>query len=423
MIDLFPLTAALLAILLGSALIQVVLGCGFGWKLGRFRRELLPDERCPRCVVVLCLRGSDPFLVRCLDAILDQDYPSFLVRIVVDHPDDPALRVVEEVLERRGHERVEVVPLRAPGGRSSLKCSSLVQAAAACEDSVEFLAQLDADTIPHRTWLRELATALSDDGVGAVTGNRWYMPDDANWAALTRYAWNAAAVVQMYWYRIAWGGTLAIRMAVIREVRLLERWSQAFCEDTMLFRLLHEKGWNVRFVPSLMMINRETCDMPGFCRWVSRQLLTARLYHPYWPAVVLHGLGTTIVLAAADVGLAAALVGGQLENAAWLVSGIVGYELVMFGMLMWFEFLVRRIARSRGEQVAWLSPWRTLRVFLAIPLTQCLYVPTLLTAMRLREVEWRGVTYRIGGPWDVRLVEYRPYQPRGEAAETSAASL
>ena len=75
------------------------------------------------------------------------------------------------------------------------------------------VALLDADTIPHRTWLRELVAPLADPRVGAATGNRWYMPAEAGWAGLVRYLWNAAAVVQMYCYGIAWGGTLALKRA------------------------------------------------------------------------------------------------------------------------------------------------------------------------------------------------------------------
>ena len=95
-----------------------------------------------------------------------------------------------------------------------------------------------ADTIPHRTWLRELAAALADEQVGAATGNRWYMPQQPTWGSLVRLFWNAAAIVQMWFYGIAWGGTLAVKTKVFRESDLLERWGNAFCEDTMTFAAL-----------------------------------------------------------------------------------------------------------------------------------------------------------------------------------------
>ena len=126
-----------------------------------------------------------------------------------------------------------------------------MQAASSLDESVGFIAQLDADTIPHSTWLRELATALADERVGAATGNRWYMPERVSIAAMVRYIWNAAAVVQMYSYGIAWGGTLAVKTSVLRETDLLKRWSNAFCEDTMLYAFLKKHRLRVAFVPSL----------------------------------------------------------------------------------------------------------------------------------------------------------------------------
>jgi cellulose synthase/poly-beta-1,6-N-acetylglucosamine synthase-like glycosyltransferase len=288
---------------------------------------------------------------------------------------------------------------------------------------VEFLAQLDADTVPHRTWLRELATALAEEGIGVATGNRWYMPDQATWGALVRYSWNAAAVVQMYWYHIAWGGTLAIKTRVIRELKLLERWSRAFCEDTMLFRLLRENGWRLAFVPSLMMINRETCDLAGFRRWVQRQLLTARLYHPHWPAVAAHGVMTSVAQLAALVLIPVAWLTGR-PSAAWLlVAGLILYHGSMLLMLIPLEWSVRRIAAARSEQTNWLDVATAMKLVWAIPLTQIIYPWVLALAMRLRWVDWRGVSYEVAGPWDVRLIEYRPFDQPPDTSAVSAISL
>ena len=71
-----------------------------------------------------------------------------------------------------------------------------MQVVKSLDDSYEFIAQLDADTIPHRSWLRELAAALEGEHVGAASGNRWYMPTEPDCGSIVRYLWNAGAVVQ-----------------------------------------------------------------------------------------------------------------------------------------------------------------------------------------------------------------------------------
>ena len=47
------------------------------------------------------------------------------------------------------------------------------------------------------------------------------------------------------------------------------------------------------------MVNREDCSMSGYVQWLRRQLLAARLYHPFWSFTVLHALGTFAVWAGA----------------------------------------------------------------------------------------------------------------------------
>jgi hypothetical protein len=377
----------LVALVVGQALLVV----GFVWRLLRFRCELLADADCPQAAVILCLRGGDPFLEHCISGLLALDYPNYQVHIVVDHPDDPALEVLKPLLESRSSKNVHLQFLQEPRETCSLKCSSVVQAVRSLDESVEFIAQLDADTIPHASWLRELATALHDDRVGAATGNRWYMPESLSLASLVRYSWNAAAVVQMYWYRIAWGGTLAVKTRVFRETDLLDKWSHAFCEDTMLFTQLKKAGLRLAFVPSLIMVNREDCDLGGFFRWVRRQLLTARLYHPAWGAVV---------------GFA-----GQQVAATWSLAGLAFYQVAVIAMLPPMEFAARRIVAARGEPTRWLTFPGAIKCLFAIGFTQFVYFAALCSASLLRVVDWRGVTYEIHARSRVKMSAYTPYQP------------
>lgn len=112
----------------------------------------------------------------------------------------------------------------------SLKNASLIQAYRGLEPEVEVVATIDADCTPHRTQLRELVAPLVDPQVGAATGDRWYMPEDAAWGGLIRYLWNAAAVVPMYWHRIAWGGTLAMRADFVRGTITAIAWRPRFAK-------------------------------------------------------------------------------------------------------------------------------------------------------------------------------------------------
>ncbi len=398
---------------------QGLLVGGFVWRLWSFKRSLIVDSKAPTATVILCLRGGDPFLLDCLLGLLRQDYPRYDVQLVIDHPQDPACAIVEQAQANDPRGLLKVQFLRDPLYSCSLKCSSVAQVIRGLDAQVEFVALIDADTIPHASWLRELATALQDERVGAATGNRWYMPTQRSIASLVRYSWNAAAIVQMYWYRIAWGGTLAVKTDVFRQSALLDKWSHAFCEDTMLHKQLSGIGRRVEFVPSLMMVNREECELPGFFRWVSRQLLTARLYHPAWLGVAAHGVLTNAALLFA---LVVAVWAWWLQaDAAAAMAGLslLFYQLAVVLMLPPMEYAVRRIVAARGQPTRWLGIVGVVKFLAASLLTHFVYAAALVSASRLRCVEWRGVHYQIDGPWKIRLLKYQPYQTQATESKTS----
>jgi glycosyltransferase involved in cell wall biosynthesis len=399
----------------GLILGQSVLVAGFIRALASFKVPLIPDERAPKAVVILCLRGTDPFLNDCIAGLLNQDYPDYKVRIIVDSAQDPAHRVLSEALKPKDYDRVTVENLTQPSGTCSLKCSSLVQVVRSLDPSVEFIAQMDADIVAHRTWLRELATALEPADVGAATGNRWYMPQTLSMGSLVRYAWNAAAIVQMYWYRIAWGGTLAVKTRVLWESDMLDRWGRAFCEDTMQFAQLQKLGLRVAFVPSLMMINRENTSLGGFYRWVIRQLLTVRLYHPAWTAILIHGVASTMVPLGAFGLLAASLVRGDTSTTSILGGACASFVISLVFSLWGMVEAVNRIAQSRGESTKWIRGMGDLlKCAMLMPITQFVYPAALAEAAIKKSTNWRGIQYQIDGPWEIRVEEYMPYHEESQ---------
>ena len=398
---------------------QCYMAVGLVRKLWRWQPARLEDGQCPKAAVILCLRGKDPFLDQCIESLLRQDYPDYEVHVVVDHESDPACSVVQACVERLEATNVHVEILEDRRTTCSLKCSSLLHAMDHIGSSREVVALLDADTWPHPTWLRELVAPLREAGVGAATGNRWYMPANPSVGTAMRYFWNVFAIMQMVCFRIAWGGSLAVRMEVVRNTNLLDAWSRAFCEDTMMYSILRKQGLRLVFVPSLIMINREDCDAGNYFRWVGRQLLTARLYHPQWPAVAFHGFCATIL----PLGVLALAVTATLAGNGVLAVAVVAAFGVYLGallLLLWpLESGVRRIVASRGERTAWMSPRFFVCCLGAIPLLQVLYPIALLSASLMRNVQWRGVEYHIDGSWKIRMLEYRPYQPTSAQATNS----
>jgi hypothetical protein len=326
--------------LLVLAISQTVYVAAFRMGPGGSRLPPLPDDACPPAAVVLSLRGHDPYLADCLWGVAKQDYPEFEMHVIVDSPSDPAWESLNKL--KRGVNNLQVHTLRTPRASCSLKCSALLQVVGELHPRTELVTILDADSIPQPSWLRELASASKPEKVGAVSGIRWYAPRDVCYGSWVRYVWNSAAIVQLYWYKIAWGGSLAIKRRVFHDTDLLQRWGTAFCEDTMLWNVLRQQGWRLVMVPQLFVTNRESCEYGQVYNWLCRQLLTVRLYHPRWWLIVGHALATTPSNLAALTLSAWSMITQQWSAAGWSLSGFALFQATNLALLRWIDSMPQK---------------------------------------------------------------------------------
>jgi cellulose synthase/poly-beta-1,6-N-acetylglucosamine synthase-like glycosyltransferase len=407
-----------MAILMGHALCLLV------WAR-RFVRMFPPQpsadmEACPRATILLPVRGADPSLADCLNGLLQQNYPSYDVIIILDSREDPAFDLITTHLSASAVQNVRVHVLKEPRPTCSLKLSALLEAIAGLEDSCEIVALIDGDVIPHTGWLRDLAGPLSAPDVGATTGIRWYSPPAlpllGGWGTLVRYLWNSAAALHMTALHIPWGGSLAFRLDVLRRTDLLAKWSQSLFEDAGCYDSLRKLGLKVQVVPAATMVNYETIDLRGCFHFIRRQLLDARLYHSRWGTVLALALLSSTGLALSMALAILALTEGNVPLAGWLGGGLAVYSLSMMAFLSWIE---RK--RSAADNENRRGPiWYRFKTLLALPMTQIVYFVCLVSACFLRQIKWRGITYRFDGPFSVQMIEYRPYaSPGGKVEGTS----
>ena len=395
------LTLAVQALLTGLFALRV-------WGLGQ-QRSRWPEEPAggwPAAEVVLCLRGADPSLGGALAALAHQRYPGpWRLQLVVDSQADPAWAVAEAslaALEASGQaswQAAQLGPLKGRPQRGSLKSASLRQAFAHLHPATALVALVDADAIVSPDWLADLARACSQPGVGAVSGNRWYQPQKGSLAAQVRACWNGGALVLMTLLGIPWGGSLAVRRQVIDAGAWSERLVSSLCEDTSLVEPLRQLGWCYEFRPELIALDQDdSMAFSDLAPWIGRQLLTARLHHPAWPLVALHGGGSALLLAAA----AAAWL--LLGRSTLLATALGLYELGCMGLLLWIEATALSALARRECQTILPKPgpfWRRAWVWLAnLPITQVTYALAFYRACWNRRVGWRGVTYRVLGHRD-----------------------
>jgi cellulose synthase/poly-beta-1,6-N-acetylglucosamine synthase-like glycosyltransferase len=378
----------------------------------------VPDDDLPRALVILSLRGADPFLGRTLECLRAQTYRNYDLRIVIDDETDPAWEIVQRFIEDAGATSIQIRFLRERLSTCSLKLSALVQELRGLDEQYEAVVQIDADAVPHPGWLREMLSPMKDPGVGCVSGLRWYMPASDNWASLIRYCWGGSAMIQMHQFAMPWGGSMAIKRAVFEETGILDRWSQAFADDVSLNDSLQQAGLRLQYVPAVL-VNREAVDLRGCFTFIRRQMFSVRLYHAAFAAVAGYAFLIFFTLLTANSVIALTLWRGDYQTAAVGFAGACLYGIGFAALLDWVEHHVRRKILDQNQP---LEP-RLTRSLLAGAPTIVLYTACVVSAMLIRRIDWRGVSYELTRGGGIRVISDQPYRLLAPAPELAEASV
>lgn len=393
-------------------LIAATFVCG-GWFLAYLwfaKSSPLSDGPLPKTAVHLPIRGLDPDLKNCLLRLLRQDYPNYELHICMHSDDDPAWPTVRAAIAETGATNVRVDLYRSEFDPMQLQCpnAKTVQGVYGLDDSFEYIVSTVGSLYTHPSWLRELISPMvQDPTIGATFGNRWFMPAQGNWGSLMRHLWSVASVPIMYFGNMPWGGCLATRLSAARQPGVLEEWQRTLAIDAATPRQLAKQALKVRFVPKLLMINRDECDVPFYINFVQRQLTWTRVYHDNWPAVVIHAaLFALVLIAPVGVILAAALT-GDFRTAFTVAGAFAVFQASLLLFVLMSDFVLRKSSSSyRNNPVGWLS-WRVLlRMPVALLLTQLSHPFTVWRAVFERRVVWRGLTYEIVGRNDIRNAHF-----------------
>ncbi len=333
----------------------------------------------PNVEVILCLRGTDQNLFNLLKTLSRQLYlGNWQLQIIIDSPSDESLKIVEyfrdnhlnHSLNKPSWQKLNIDFLKKRPKEGSLKCASLLKAFNNLDSESSIIAFVDADASISKDWLSNLVKSCSQNGVGAVSGNRWYTCQSNNMGAWIRSIWNYGALVLMTIYSIPWGGSLAVRREVIDKGDWNLILKDGLCEDTGLIEPLKKLNLRYVFRPELIITNRESyINLFDLYEWLTRQLLTTRIHHASWILIFLHSLCTFLVLIIA------------ILNSLWL--SLLLYELGCIILLIWIEFLVNKKILSIGNLFLYIIP------------CQFLYSITSIRSLITNKIEWSGITYKI----------------------------
>ena len=380
--------------------------------------EWPPDRPLPKAAVILSLRGHDPFLQRCIENLIRQDYPDFMIQIVVDSDGDPAWEAVNEVRRKFDDVRLNARTLSDRRPSCSLKNSSIIEAIRGLPADVEVVALVDADAIVPSTWLRNLVAPLADPEVGCTTGVRWFAPVERSFGSRLRCYWNLVAAPMIFASSTAWGGSMLIRRSIL-DSGLTDEWSLMFCEDAHTINHLRQRAIKLQYVPEATIVNQERISVMSCIRFVNRQKLIFRLYHVDWLRLMVTILSAAILRIGHDVLIALCLVWRDFTTAAILAGIHPMILLVLRFEAARLDRAVHAMLQKSGQEIP--------KTLLPGPVgylgVEFLFVTSMFTAVWTRSATWRGIEYRISGPTDITMLAYRPYEVAAIGSQPSPETV
>ena len=372
----------------------------------RYDQRLVRGEFSGSVAVLLSIRGRDPFLAETLQALRRMDYPQLTVHVVVDG-DSTEVADRKESWESDPEARhpLKIQTLNSPPTTCGRKCAALLQALAGVSPETEVIALIDADVVPDAQWRRRLTAPLADEQIAVVTGGQWFEP---RWShkpgAWVRSLWNAGSLVPTSMQGHPWAGTLAVRRRDFEAAELESAWQKAVVDDGPIARAMHQIGSRIAFDPRLISVNQENAGLIYSARYVGRMLTWSRWYEGAFWNTAAHAFVLATIWSLCLISLSR-----NVYDGAWQWVGILAAALALG---IWFYVLaydvvrcaVARLLREHFAGKVGLSVGRQLWAALFLVPTHVVFIAGVVRAIFFREIEWRGVRYRISSPTDVKVL-------------------
>ena len=343
-------------------------------------------------VIVPC-RGLEDGLRENLRALFEQDYPRYEIVFVTDRSDDLSLSVVAGVrtigaASRRVSARVVIAGDAIGCGQ---KVHNLRVAVSNVDNESQAFVFVDTDARPQARWLRALVAPLADEGLGATSGYRWFIPDRGGFASQLRSVWNASIASALGGREdknFCWGGSTAIRRATFEKLNVTTAWRGTVSDDFTLTRVLQQAKLPIHFVPGCLVASVGECSASELLEFSNRQLKITRVYAPHlWKPVLIGSLLFCAVFFGGFVLLVARIV-MRLSFALPLLTLLLIYLLGAAKAYIRLKAVAVPLANYQ-KQLSRSLFWQ----LLLWPFSSALYLCNALAAGFSRRIKWRGITY------------------------------
>lgn len=344
-----PFPAVLKGLCLSAGLAGVAyLGFAALRVLAFARRKTPPtDGFAPGVTILKPLCGSEPELFENLSSFCNQDYEHFQVIFGVRDADDPAIAIVQRVIERFPERDLSLcVDPRVRG--ANLKVANLINMMERAKHDFVFVA--DSDTRVDRTYIRWLIGPFADPAVGAVTCLYRGASAAGTVSALgslfinDQFAPAVLVAIALSPMDFCLGATMVVARTVLDKIGGFESLASYLADDQMLGRKVRELGFDV--VLSSYIVEHDVVERDFASLW-THELRWARTMFSARPA----GYAFSFITYAVPMSLIYWAVSRDAIGGAALTGVALGLRFAL-------HYVARRALRITSADSAWLIPVR-----------------------------------------------------------------
>ncbi|MCK4530516.1 MAG: glycosyltransferase [Candidatus Marinimicrobia bacterium] len=170
---------------------------------------LKKDKDMPPLTVIVCAKDEEEHIEKCINSILDQDYPKnkFNIIAVDDRSDDSTGSILDKLSD--DNTQLNVLHIETCPSGFAPKKHAIIKAMEYCE--TEFVVATDADTLHDKEWLRSYGS-LCNDKLGAATGICIYTKD--KFKSKWEKTWQSMQTIENLSYNVVIAGAMAQGFAI-----------------------------------------------------------------------------------------------------------------------------------------------------------------------------------------------------------------
>ncbi len=378
----------------------------YRYAMDKYKKKRLSYR--PRTALIVPCKGLDSAFRENITSFFNQDYENYLLRFVVADESDPAFdelcNLKNSLSQSSKAEDIQVLVAGLTQSRSQ-KIHNLLYCCEKLGSDIEVLAFADSDICVRSDWLSQIVHPLRKSKNGAASGYRWFVPKKNNLASLALSAINAkvAQLLGNSPFNQVWGGSMAIRVDVFRQLELDKIWTTALSDDFSLSYAIKKAHKKVAFVPACLVASYESTTWRELFEFGRRQFLITRVSMPktWWFGL----LSTLYSILGLWGGAALAIYIAKAENETLLLFVAAVVPVFFFasqaGRAILRQKMISkllendrcRMRAARAADILFFWVWSLLLLFFII------------SSAFGRTIRWRGIRYKLLSPTETVVLE------------------